>query len=222
MSNGLELLTNAQMAEADRLAAASGVNSLVLMENAGRAVADAAGAMSPIGGGVLVVCGPGNNGGDGFVAARLLLQRGYRVHVALLGEREALRGDAATMAALWDGPVHPIDDGIVSLLADCDLCIDAMFGAGLTRPLSGAAAACVVALNAARVPVLCVDVPSGMNGSTGATVGPTLHATRTVTFFRMKPGHLLLPGRNYCGAVRLVDIDLPQSVLDSVDRKSVV
>ncbi len=215
MSTGLELLTNAEMAEADGLAAASGVRPLVLMENAGRAVADAAGEMSPIAGCILVVCGPGNNGGDGFVAARLLQQRGYRVHVALLCEREMLRGDAATMAALWDGPIHPVDDGIVPLLANCDLCIDAMFGAGLKRPLSGAAAACVAALNAASVPVLSVDVPSGLNGSTGALLGPTLHATRTVTFFRMKPGHLLLPGRDYCGAVRLVDIGLPASVLDS-------
>ena len=216
MSNELELLTNAEMAEADRLAAASGVSPLALMENAGRAVADAAGAMSPIGGGVLVVCGPGNNGGDGFVAARLLQQRGYRVYVALLGERAMLRDDAATMAALWDGPVHPVVDDIVSLLAASDLCIDALFGAGLKRPLSGEAASCVATLNASSAPVLSVDVPSGLNGSTGATVGPTVNATRTVTFFRMKPGHLLLPGRVYCGAVRLVDIGLPGSVLDKV------
>ena len=216
MTSGLELLTNAEMAEADRLAAASGVSPRVLMENAGRAVADEAGRMSPIGGGVLVVCGPGNNGGDGFVAARLLQQRGYRVHVALLGERENLRDDAATMAALWDGPVHPVDDGIVPLLAASDLCIDALFGAGLKRPLSGAAAACVATLNASIVAVLSVDVPSGLGGSTGAAVGPTIHATRTVTFFRMKPGHLLLPGRTYCGTLRLVDIGLPASVLDSV------
>ena len=220
MTTRLELLTNAEMADADRLAAEAGVSPMLLMESGGRAVADEAGRMSPVGGGIIVVCGPGNNGGDGFVAARLLQQRGFQVHVALLGERDNLRGDAAAAAALWPGPVLPVNDGIMALLAESDLCIDAMFGAGLRRPLFGAAAVCVLAINASKVPVLCVDVPSGLNGSTGAAVGPTVNATRTVTFVRLKPGHLLLPGRIHCGVVHLVDIGLPDAVLQRVRSRT--
>ena len=220
MTTRLELLTNAEMADADRLAAEAGVSPVLLMESAGRAVADEAGRMSPAGVGIIVVCGPGNNGGDGFVAARLLQQRGFQVHVALLGERDNLRGDAAAAAALWPGPVLPVNDGIMALLAESDLCIDAMFGAGLKRPLFGAAAVCVLAINASKVPVLCVDVPSGLNGSTGAAVGPTVNATRTVTFVRLKPGHLLLPGRIHCGVVHLVDIGLPDAVLQRVRSRT--
>ena len=211
MNSGLEILTTAEMAEADRRAVALGVPSLTLMENAGRAVADEAMKMVKPGSRIAVVCGPGNNGGDGFVAARYLRRASYDVRCHLLGSREALRGDAAEMARrLVDGPIRPMEP---EALQSIHLVIDALFGAGLARPLDSVAAEMVGATNASGLPVLSVDVPSGLDGTTGAAAGPVVHATRTVTFFRKKPGHLLIPGRVLCGEVVVADIGMPVGVL---------
>lgn len=207
---GLELLTSEQMGRADGLAVAAGVPSLTLMENAGSAVADEAALMAPVGGHVAVLCGPGNNGGDGFVAARHLRDLRYDVRVAMLGDRAALKGDAAAMAQRYAGTVAPLS---TSSIEGAELIVDALFGAGLTRPLEGAAAAAVEAINRSGCPVLAVDVPSGLDGTTGIAASAVVHAQRTVTFFRRKPGHLLLPGREYCGLVRAADIGIPASVL---------
>jgi hydroxyethylthiazole kinase-like uncharacterized protein yjeF len=213
-----ELLTAAEMARADALAAQHGVPGLALMENAGRAVADAAAELAGrAGAGIAVACGPGNNGGDGFVAARLLRDRGYRVRLGLLGPREALKGDAAEMAKRWGVALEPLTPAI---FGDADLVVDALFGAGLSRPLQGMAADVVAAINACARPVVAVDVPSGLDGTSGAVGGPVVQATRTVTFFRMKPGHLLLPGRTLCGEVRLVDIGIPQRVLEEIEPRT--
>ena len=209
-----ELLTAAEMARADALAAQHGVPGLALMENAGRAVADAAAELAARpGAAIAVVCGPGNNGGDGFVAARLLREKGYRVRVGLLGARDALEGDAADMATRWGAAIEPLSP---ATLADAEVVVDALFGAGLSRPLEGMAADVVAAINTCAKPVVAVDVPSGLDGTTGASGGPVVQATRTVTFFRLKPGHLLLPGRTHCGEVRLADIGIPVSVLDEI------
>jgi NAD(P)H-hydrate epimerase len=208
--SALELLTTGEMGEADRLAVAGGVESLTLMENAGRAVAAEAARMAGRGARISVVCGPGNNGGDGFVAARHLLDAGFNVSVALLGPRDALKGDAATMARRWTGTVEPL---AFASLDGAHLVVDALFGAGLSRPLEDTAATIVAAINGAGAPVLAVDVPSGLDGSTGTAAGPVVRATRTVTFFRRKPGHLLLPGRFLCGVVGIADIGIPDKVL---------
>src|SRR5712691_474816 len=136
----IELLTPAEMAEADRLTIASGTPGIALMERAGRAVADAVAARHPLGTRVVVACGPGNNGGDGFVAARILRERGYRVRVLLLGSREALSGDAAAAAKLWPEPVERIS---AAALADAGVIVDALFGAGLARDLESTARAAV-------------------------------------------------------------------------------
>jgi NAD(P)H-hydrate epimerase len=210
---GNELLTAAEMGRADRLAGERGVAALVLMENAGRAVAEAAAALAPRpGASIAIACGPGNNGGDGFVAARLLHEQGYAVRLGLLGSRDALKGDAAAMAERWDGaePLGP------ALFTSADVIIDALFGAGLSRPLDGTAAEAVTAVNASGRPVVAVDVPSGLDGSTGLAAGPVVRATSTVTFFRLKPGHVLLPGRVLCGAVKLANIGIPDDVLAEV------
>lgn len=206
------LLDPQEMSRADRGAVEMGVPSLDLMEKAGRAVADVV-ARWPQSTRVMVLCGPGNNGGDGFVAARVLVQRGFRVRLALLGDRVRLAGDAATMAALWTGPVEAADAAAVD---EADLLVDALFGAGLARDLDGAARALVERMAASGRPIVAVDLPSGLDGATGQVRGAVAPALETVTFFRRKPGHLLEPGRSLCGRVRVADIGIPDAVLDVV------
>jgi NAD(P)H-hydrate epimerase len=215
----LELLTTEEMGRADEVTIDGGTPGVALMENAGRAVADAAIAMVPAGSRIVVVCGPGNNGGDGFVAARLLREQGYRVRLGLLGSRDGLKGDAAVMAGRWSGAVEDLGAG---LTGEADLIIDALFGAGLTRALSGAAADVVQRANAWGVPVLAVDVPSGLDGTTGEAPGPVIAAARTVTFFRRKPAHLLYPGRRFCGPVIVADIGIPDAVLAKIGVRAFV
>lgn len=215
-----EILTVAEMSEADRLAVAGGVPSITLMENAGAAMADAVDTYYPFAN-VLVLCGPGNNGGDGFCAAANLRQRGYKVRVVSLASPEALRGDAAEMAKRWGRPLSPMDD---AAFKGATLIIDALFGAGVSRPLEGAAADAVRAANASGLPILAVDVPSGLHGDLGrpldGTEGLCIHANHTVTFFRKKPGHLFFPGRVLCGEVRVADIGIPASVLQTIGAKT--
>src|SRR4051794_11939620 len=192
------LLPPDEMGFADRLSIAAGVPGSVLMENAGRAVADAVSRrwlLRP----VVVLCGPGNNGGDGFVVARLLAERGWPVRVALLGDRQALRGDAAIAAGQWNGPTQPL---AAPVLNGAGLVIDAIFGAGLARPVDGKVREVIAALDP-RMPVVAVDVPSGVDGASGEIRGIAPRAALTVTFFRRKPGHLLLPGRELCGEIVL-------------------
>jgi hydroxyethylthiazole kinase-like uncharacterized protein yjeF len=209
----IELLTTAEMMRADQLAIASGISAAALMENAGRAVADAVKSKGPAGE-VLVVAGPGNNGGDGFVAARILAERGFKVRVMLLGERERLSGGAAGAAARWKGRVQPAEP---RLLQGAGIIVDALFGAGLSRPIEGLALDIIEAINAAQVPVIAVDLPSGISGDTGAVTGAAaVQATETVTFFRRKPGHLLLPGRLHCGPVTVADIGISADVLGEI------
>ncbi|MBZ8132257.1 NAD(P)H-hydrate dehydratase [Afifella sp. IM 167] len=210
----LTLLTPDEMGAADHAAIDGGIAGIELMENAGLAVADRAGELCPFAGRVIVLAGPGNNGGDGFVAARLLARRGYRVRLALLGSRARLAGDAAIAASRWEGEVEPLHSGIV---LSADLIIDALFGAGLARPLEGDVAALVEAVNACGVPVLAVDLPSGIDGRTGETKGAAIRAAASVTFFRRKPGHLLLPGREHCGRLALADIEIPDDALGSLE-----
>ena len=202
-----ELLTPTEMYRADALAIAAGVSSLALMETAGRAVAEEIvrrfAART-----TLVLCGPGNNGGDGFVAARHLAAWGWPVRVALLGSRDALKGDAAAMAARWHGPVEA-----VTAIAGAGLIVDALFGAGLSRAFPADLAA---AINGAGCPVVAVDVPSGLDGLTGQPRGASVRADVTVTFFRRKPGHVLLPGRELCGEVVVADIGIAESVLQEI------
>ncbi|HEU0071868.1 MAG TPA: NAD(P)H-hydrate dehydratase [Alphaproteobacteria bacterium] len=206
MTNGCELLSVAEMARADSQAIGAGVPGTQLMEAAGKAVADAVRARWPRSP-VLVLAGPGNNGGDGFVAARHLAAAGWPVRVALLGERSALKGDAAHHAALWSGQTAALS---VETLRDGEIVVDALFGAGLARPLSGTAAAVVLALNARRAKCLAVDLPSGLAGDTGQPLGEAVvRAEATVTFFRKKPAHLLWPGRGLCGEVIVADIGIP-------------
>ncbi len=208
-----ELLTNAEMSEADRRTIAGGVSGATLMENAGAAVARAVMARHPPGSRVAVVAGAGNNGGDGFVAARHLDQAGQLVTVHLIGRRETLKGDAAWALGQWRGAVL---SGAPDHLAGAHVVIDALFGAGLDRPVAGEALAAIAAMNAAAVPIIAVDLPSGISGTTGAVMGEAVNASRTVTFFRMKPGHLLLPGRDRCGPVEVAQIGITDDILAAI------
>ena len=213
----LELLTTSEMAEADRLSIAAGVSGIVLMERAGSAVADCALQIAPRGRRVVVLCGPGNNGGDGFIAARFLRERGLDVEVHLLGEVGRLRGDAAEAARRWDGPIEPCS---ALDLEPAGLVVDGLFGAGLTRDLEGEARELVERVNlwsqVSGQPVVAIDVPSGLDGDTGAVRGVAIMARATVTFFRFKPGHLLLPGRTLCGKPHLADIGTPELALAAI------
>ena len=207
------LLTNAQMRAADTRTITAGTPSYALMTRAGEAVAAAAEAMLAGEGGLLIVCGPGNNGGDGLVAARILAERGRTVGVALLSPPDRMKGDAARALADWRGPVVPADEITPSRAA---LLIDALFGSGLDRDLDDLAQGVVERLNAARRPILAVDIPSGIDGDTGQVRGVAVKATRTITFARRKPGHLLYPGRAHCGSVQVADIGIADETVATV------
>ncbi len=215
-ANARAVLTVAEMAEADRLTIAAGTPGEILMEAAGGAVADEVRRRFPQQP-VVVLCGPGNNGGDGFVAARRLAEAGWKVRVALLGEADALKGDAALIARRWTGPaIVPLAP---QALDGVGIVVDALFGAGLSRPLDGMALETIRSVVARRLPCVGVDVPSGVSGDTGQVLGGKDGAARcvaTVTFFRKKPAHLLLPGRQLCGDVVVADIGIKTAVLEKI------
>jgi NAD(P)H-hydrate epimerase len=200
------------MAAADRSVEAMGVDGFGLMEAAGSAVAVAVGARWSMRS-VAVLCGPGNNAGDGFVAARHLVTAGWPVKLFLLGPRDGLTGAAAHAADLWTGSVAPFSAGS---LDGADIVIDAIFGAGLSRPLDGEALAAVESLGERRIPTCAIDVPSGVDGASGKVRGAAAPAELTVTFFRKKPGHVLYPGRGLCGDIVVADIGIPAAVLEQI------
>lgn len=201
------------MGRADGAAIAAGGSGLALMEAAGAAVARAARRRwRPVR--TLVLCGPGNNGGDGYVAARLLQQAGWPVAVSALGEPRPGTA-AAVMRGRWRGGVVPFR---AEETRRAGLVIDALFGAGLARDIDAVVADM---LRPARE-VLAVDVPSGLDGATGQARGEVRAATATVTFFRFKPGHLLHPGRGLCGSLVLADIGLPASVLEGIAPRAML
>ncbi len=205
------LLDVRQMGEADRLTVASGKTVIELMENAGSAVAheiEKHWSARP----VIVLCGPGNNGGDGFVTARHLSAKGWSVRVALLGSLDRLTGAARHHADLWRGEVLQL---VPDALDGAELVVDAIFGAGLSRALEGSALETLAAASGRKLPIIAIDVPSGLLGDTGEALG-AVASVLTVTFFRKKPGHLLLPGRLLCGEVVVADIGIPSSVLEQI------
>jgi hydroxyethylthiazole kinase-like uncharacterized protein yjeF len=211
--NGLmALLRVGQMAEADRLTVAAGIPAIDMMDHAGAAVAREIArrwTVRP----VIVLSGPGNNGGDGFVAAWHLLEAGWPVRVALLGTRDQLKGEAHHHAARWTGAVEQLAP---QALDGAALVVDALFGSGLGRKLEGPAADTLAAAAARALTMVAVDVPSGVMGDTGEALG-AVAAVLTVTFTRKKPGHLLLPGRSLCGEVVVADIGTASSVIDRIE-----
>jgi ADP-dependent NAD(P)H-hydrate dehydratase / NAD(P)H-hydrate epimerase len=209
-----EVLTPAQMYQADALAVASGITSLKLMENAGRAVVDAITSRYKKCA-VAIICGPGNNGGDGFVVARLLAAKKWTVRVYLVGDRSTLKGDAAAMAAKWKGRVGSFKDFEAGIGGKSGhrLIVDAVYGAGLNRDVPGYLAD---GMHGAGIPIVSIDVPSGVDGLTGQVRGACPIADLTVTFFRKKPAHVLQPGRRLCGEIIVADIGIPDQVADEL------
>ncbi|UJW73717.1 NAD(P)H-hydrate dehydratase [Rhizobium sp. SL42] len=209
------LLSPTAMARVDA-AAASLMDSYGLMQRAGEAVAAAALRLFPAAHRFVVLCGPGNNGGDGYVAASALARSGAPATLYHLGDPAALKGDAARAR---------IDASLPSLPLSSyephpgDVVIDAVFGAGLARDVPQELADLVARITAARLPVLAVDLPSGLDGMTGLIRGAALQATATVTFMTRKPGHLLLPGRTLCGAIQVFDIGIPKRLVDAEAEK---
>lgn len=200
------------MGKADAAAMARGVPGTTLMEAAGKAVAQLV-MRSYRRRPAVMLCGPGNNGGDGLVAARHLQAAGWPVRVGLLASRDALRGDAAWAATSWRGPIEPLS---VGLLDGQPLVIDALFGAGLSRPIDGVAGEAIDRMNREALSVVAVDVPSGLHGDSGEIMGRAPHAEHTVTFFRPKPAHCSLAGLERCGALSVVDIGIPPDVLHEI------
>ena len=210
-SGGAVLLDTVRMSAADAAAVAAGSPVATLMRNAGAAVAREVVrrfAVCP----VVVLCGPGNNGGDGLVAARELKLAGWPVQVALLGPREMLKGAAGEQAQRWGGDFRGVS---ADVLMGSGLVIDALFGAGFRGELSGAVRDTLMAAVAMGLPIVAVDVPSGLDGNTGESHG-AIAAALTVTFFRRKPGHLLFPGRQLCGETVVADIGIPGQVLEAL------
>ncbi|NQV98148.1 MAG: NAD(P)H-hydrate dehydratase [Rhodospirillales bacterium] len=206
------LLTTEQMYKADALTIASGIAGYDLMENAGVAVYRAITERwqpRPC----VVLCGPGNNGGDGFVVARVLAAAGWPVRLALLGDLASLSGDAAVAAKAWTGDIEPLS---TKLLEAGPLVIDALFGAGLSRPLSGVVSEIISSINQQDLDCVAIDVPSGVDGNSGQLLGSAPRCRLTVSFFRAKPAHYLMPARDYLGALVIADIGIAAAVLDQI------
>jgi ADP-dependent NAD(P)H-hydrate dehydratase / NAD(P)H-hydrate epimerase len=217
-----ELLTVAEMYAADKAAIASGATGEALMEAAGASVVTAIQERWPVDSKAnqraVILCGPGNNGGDGFVVARLLAEAGWQVDLGLLGEVDNLKGEAALMAASWSGSVESLSPQLIT--PDTDLIVDAIFGAGLSGDIEGVVRETLKAVAACPAPCVAIDVPSGVNGDSGKTRGYVASATLTVTFFRAKPGHFLLPGRALRGELVVTDIGIPDRVLSRIAPKA--
>ncbi|MDG1437383.1 MAG: NAD(P)H-hydrate epimerase, partial [Emcibacteraceae bacterium] len=210
------ILTAEKMTQVDKIAIAElskvGRSGVELMEEAGQSVVrEITGLVD--GRTALILCGPGNNGGDGFVIARHLKGAGWEIQVALLGSIQKLNGDAKVMAEKWDGEVVALT---CDLINDQDIIVDAIFGTGLSKEITGELADVINAVNRSKVLKIAVDIPSGIKGDTGEVLGVALNADKTVTFCRKKPAHLLYPGKIHCGDVILTDIGISDRVVNQV------
>ncbi len=208
-----ELLTPEEMSIADRRTVESGRrDGFSLMLEAGRAVAEVARRMFPAGRPAAVLCGPGNNGGDGYVAAQALLEAGRDV-VCFAAGRPRPGTDAMRAQLSYKGEIRSLNEFAPASFGGV---IDALYGAGLARAVEGAEAVAIDALNQSDLPVVAVDLPSGISGLSGRALGAAVRARATVTFFRKKPGHLLQPGRAHCGVLHVADIGIADAVLEAI------
>ncbi|RNC67830.1 MAG: NAD(P)H-hydrate dehydratase [Desulfuromonadales bacterium] len=222
----MKVVTGETMKQMDRRAIAEfGIPGLVLMENAGRGCADvilrAYG--SSVGSRAVVVAGKGNNGGDGYVIARLLMDKGWEVRTIVLALRDDIGGDARVNLDRLDPSTvsySPPPAGLAPFVAEIEqatIIVDALFGTGLASEVTGAHAEAIEIMNGCHRPVIAVDIPSGVDAGSGALLGMATNADFTVTFACAKLGHVLYPGAERCGELRIVDIGIPQQVADDAD-----
>ncbi len=209
----LPLMTPAELPAVDAYMEKRGTSGFALMERAGEAIGKAAYALVPDVRRVVVVAGSTNNGGDCMFAASVMRRAGFDVTLALFAEFEALKGDPARAVTEWIGPFVKASP---TIFAGADLVVDGLYGGGHKHNVTGEAAAVVAAGNSCGSPVLAVDFPSGIAGESGAVLGTAVKADMTITFFCLKPGHLLLPGRAHCGKVVVDSIGIPSSVMDGL------
>src|SRR5213596_1396759 len=224
----MRVLNSAQMREADRRTVGEiGIPPLVLMENAGRQVVAAMEAMHSdlLERQVAVLCGPGNNGGDGFVVARTLAQRGVEVSVFLLGRVSDVRGDARTnleiLGRLGLTVVEIADSQAWELhfseVSDCTLIVDAIFGTGLNAPVSGLIQSVIADVNASGIPIVSIDLPSGLSADSSDPIGDSIEAGLTITIAAPKLPLVLPTAETRAGDIVIADIGIPDGVLDAVD-----
>ncbi len=213
----LELLTTEEMIRAEKLAMENGTSSLILMENAGNGVAEDVVKRFARGSKVVVLCGPGRNGGDGFVAARRLRERGYHIRLALLGDKQKIPAEAQEMAKRWDETIEPMTP---ECLDGAQLIVDAIFGSGLKDDVRDIPAQMIEDVTRRNLPVVAVDMPTGVDATSGQIRGTAFKAVSTVSFYRRKTGQVLFPGRIYCGDVTTVDIGIPASVMKEVGPRA--
>lgn len=205
MLNAAALLTAEESRASDKAAIASGSTGEKLMESAGNAVADVIlQEYAPCS--TLIICGPGNNGGDGFIVARILKEQGWPVLLAVIDED--FKGDAKLAKDKWNRSGGSTRTFTTDLIKECDLIVDAIFGTGLERPVEGAYKGAVQAINESKKPVVSIDIASGIDSDKGSVLGMAVKASHTVSFTRPKPGHILLPGKAYTGQLHVYDIGI--------------
>ena len=215
---GTSVLSVEEMYRAERLVVEQGVSSLQLMENACHAVvSQVIRRWSPRP--ILVICGPGNNGGDGLGVAIFLRKLRWPIQVALLGPKKQYKDDARTMVERWGQSFVPFE---TDQLEKTTLVVDALFGAGLNRPVRGRARSMLEGAVERELEILSIDMPSGIDGNTGQVIGFAVAASVTVTFFRPKVGHMLLPGRELSGELVVSDIGIPKDVIATINPKQCV
>ncbi len=213
----VELYRAAQVRELDRIAIEEfGIAGATLMERAGQAALTALAQAWPAARRLTVICGPGNNGGDGFVLARLAAAGGYTVRVGLLGDAARLRGDALGAHDRMRDAGIALQPYGSELLEDADVVVDALFGTGLDRDVEGAHAACIAAINACSVPVLAIDIPSGLHADTGRVLGVGVEAEVSVSFIGLKQGMFTGQARAHCPRVLFDDLGVPADIYTRV------
>jgi len=205
------------MSRAEQLAMENGTSSLILMENAGNGVAEEVVKRFARGTKIVVLCGPGRNGGDGFVAARRLRERGYHIRLALLGDQDKLPPESKEMAKRWDEAIEPMTP---DCLDGAQVIVDAIFGSGLKDDVRDIPAKMIEDVSRRNLPVVAIDIPTGIDATTGQVRGAAFKAVSTVSFYRRKTGQVLFPGRTYCGDVATVDIGIPASVMKEVGPRA--